>query len=580
MRRYLLKVVGGFTLLAAMAYLIGTFSPYPEMKNLPLFTLTTVWRIFFTLMISVAWGVSFGILAATNKTFGRILTPIVDILQSIPILGYFPLAIGFLYAWGAWGIETSVILLLFTSMAWAIYFGVLGAISSIPANVVESSKSFGIQGWKYTRHIVLPAIAPAVVSGANLAWSDGWFFMIAAEYVQYQQKVVSPPSGGVGYLLAQAAYFYKDMNLAIILLVFITTLIIVINSLTWHKLMDKANTGTFKPIISIDLSGVGKIIAAEESSILALGIHMPKGFSAVSQRLRQYSRLERIILWCVLGGLLLYFVVIEYDHFPALSIVQQGLSSPPADQLGNLSMFILLTMGRLTIAYLVSLVVAIGLGVLAAESKRAASLIYPIYDIGQGVPILALFPVIYLGLSGVVGSQRLALEITCIVMLVLDMIWYMFINITSAIKNIPTEIKEVGSLFGFKGLHRITHLIIPSILPAIVTGSILSWGTGWNTIIFSEYLQSSEPGVPSVWVPGIGSLLDLSKLLWKYHCASVPSRHHMCNSFVDGRPDLEASHQAIREIQGGGRIRCQCLMYNTSEKSSKRTRMRPSPSTT
>ncbi len=80
MRRYLLKVVGGFALLAAMAYLIGTFSPYPEMKNLPLYTLTTVWRIFFTLVISVAWGVSFGVLAATNKTAGRIITPIVDIL--------------------------------------------------------------------------------------------------------------------------------------------------------------------------------------------------------------------------------------------------------------------------------------------------------------------------------------------------------------------------------------------------------------------------------------------------------------------------------------------------------------------
>jgi ABC-type anion transport system duplicated permease subunit len=93
-------------------------------------------------------------------------------------------------------------------------------------------------------------------------------------------------------------------------------------------------------------------------------------------------------------------------------------------------------------------------------------------------------------------------------MLVLDMIWYMFINVTSAVKNIPTEINEVGRLFGFKGLSRVTHIVIPSILPAIVTGSILSWGTGWNTIIFAEYLQATKPGVPDVWIPGIGSLLD------------------------------------------------------------------------
>jgi NitT/TauT family transport system permease protein len=167
-------------------------------------------------------------------------------------------------------------------------------------------------------------------------------------------------------------------------------------------------------------------------------------------------------------------------------------------------------MGRLGIAYLISLAVAIGLGVLAAESKFMAAIIYPIYDIGQGVPILALFPVIYLGLTNLIGSQRVALEVTCIVMLVLDMIWYMFINITSAVKNIPSELREVGQLFGFKGLKRVTHLIIPAILPAIVTGSILSWGTGWNTIIFSEYLPQTDPAVPAVSVPGLGSFLDIS----------------------------------------------------------------------
>jgi ABC-type anion transport system duplicated permease subunit len=165
-------------------------------------------------------------------------------------------------------------------------------------------------------------------------------------------------------------------------------------------------------------------------------------------------------------------------------------------------------MGRLAGAYAISLVVAIGMGVLAAEHKRFAAIFYPLYDIGQGVPILALFPVVSLGLSGLIGNPRIALELTCIIMLVLDMIWYMFLNVVSAVKNIPTEINEVGQLFGFKGLKRITHLIIPSILPAIVTGSILSWGTGWNTIIFAEYLPSTEPTIPAVSVPGLGSFLD------------------------------------------------------------------------
>jgi len=481
---------------------------YPEVKNLPLYTFSTVSRIVITLLISVAWGISFGILAATNRVASLVLTPFIDLLQSIPILGYFPMVIGFLFALGPLGVELSVIILLFTSMAWAIFFGVLGAVRSIPTNVVESARSFGLTGWRYIRHVVLPAIAPAVVSGANLAWCDGWFFMIAAEYIQYKGTVVTPPSGGLGYLLARSAYFYKDMNLSIILLLFITFIVVYFNTLTWHRLMERASTGTFKPVFRMDLSGVGKLGISKATSWLRLRFHWPKSFSIASQRLRKYTHIERIIATALAFSAIFFVLYLVFGQFPTLTTIRGGFSEPPAEELSRLPMLIALTMGRLTIAYGLSLVVAIGMGVLAAEHKKFAAVFYPLYDIGQGVPILALFPVIFLGLNQLIGIPGIALELTCIIMLVLDMIWYMFLNIVSAVKNIPTEINEVGQLFGFKGLKRITHLVIPSILPSIVTGSILSWGTGWNTIIFAEYMPSTEPTVPPLSVPGIGSLLD------------------------------------------------------------------------
>jgi len=490
-----------------MALLIVTFVPYSDIKNLPLYTLSTVFRITITLLISVVWGVSSGILAATNRIASLILTPFIDLLQSIPILGYFPIVIGFLFTIGPLGIELAVIVLLFTSMAWAIFFGVLGAIRGIPTNVAESSRSFGLTGWRYVRHVILPAISPAVVSGANLAWCDGWFFMIAAEYIQYQSAFYSPPSGGLGYLLAKAAYEYKDMTLAVILLVYITFIVVYFNTLTWHKLMERASTGTYKAVFKMDLSGVGKLGVARATSWLHFGrLHWPKSFSIASQRLRKYSRLEKIIT--VLLSLFAVFLILSYvfGQFPTITEIQKGFSQPPSEELAFLPMLIGLTMSRLLIAYGISLVAAIGMGVLAAENKKFAAIFYPLYDIGQGVPILALFPVIFLGLNQLIGIPGIALEVTCITMLVLDMIWYMFLNVVSAVKNIPTEINEVGSLLGFKGLKRITHIVIPSILPAIVTGSILSWGTGWNTIIFAEYLPSATGQQLSI--PGIGSLLD------------------------------------------------------------------------
>jgi NitT/TauT family transport system permease protein len=503
------KFVGGFITLCVIIWLITSLVTYPEVKDLPLYTLSTVARISFTLLVSLGWGISFGIFAATNRTASLILTPLVDLLQSIPILGYFPLVVGFLFALGPWGVELSVIILLFTSMAWSIFFGVVGAIRAIPTNVAESARSFGLKGWQYIRNVILPAIVPAVVSGANLAWCDGWFFMIAAEYIQYQGRVVTPPSGGLGYLLATAAYDYKDMNLAILLLAYITFLVVFFNTLTWHKLMERASTGTFKPVFRLGLSGVGKLGIAKASSWMRFDqLHWRIHFSFVSHRLRKYSRTEKLIAVSLAVALVFLILSLESEHLPSLDMISEEFHKPPAEELAQLPILIGLTMGRLVIAYGISLVAAIGLGVSAVEHRKLAAVIYPLYDIGQGVPILALFPVAYLGFNQVMGNPRIALELTCIIMLVLDMIWYMFINVVSAVKNIPTEINEVGKMFGFKGLKRITHLVVPSILPSIVTGSLLSWGTGWNTIIFAEYLPSTEPTIPPVSIPGIGSLLD------------------------------------------------------------------------
>jgi NitT/TauT family transport system permease protein len=492
MSRRLVAYLIGFVFLIFAFWLVMSFVKNPEVQFLPYYTFRTLLRITITLGISVAWGVSFGILASTNRTASIILVPFIDLLQSIPILGYFPAVIMLfisIFQGSELAIEFSAMLLLFTSMAWAIFFGVVGAVKGIPVNVIESARSFGLKGFKYARHVVLPAIVPALVSGATLAWCDGWFFMIAAEYIEYSGTTYSVP--GLGSFLAKASYVYDDFNLSIVLLLLITFLVVYINFLTWHRLMERATAGTYKPVLKLGLSGVGQLGAIKvigPGRWLHLGdrVHWPKSLVVASHRLRKYTRLEKAI--ALLLMLALVFLVV-YLIAPQMSLegIRQGFLSYPADELGYLPGYIALTMGRLGVAYAISLGVALGMGILAAEHKKFASVFYPIYDIGQSVPILALFPVLFIALSRSLGGV-LGLEVTSIIMLVLDMIWYMFLNIVSAIKNIPSEIKEVGKLFGFKGLRRIIHIVIPCILPAIVTGSILAWGTGWNTIIFSEYM--------------------------------------------------------------------------------------------
>lgn len=498
----------GFVAIVVAFWLVMSFVQNPEVASLPYYTFRTLLRITITLGISVAWGVSFGILAATNKTASIVLVPIIDLLQSIPILGYFPGVILFfisIFQGSEIGIELSAMLLLFTSMAWAIFFGVVGAIKGIPTNITESAKSFGLTGSKYTRHVVFPAIVPALISGATLAWCDGWFFMIAAEYVVYLGVTYSVP--GLGSFLAKAAYVYQDLNLSVVLLVLITAIVLYINFLTWHRLMEKTSAGTYKPAIRIGLSGVGNLgVSAPRLLHVEDRIHTPKSIILAWKWLKRYTRLEKAIAFALSLVAIFFIIYFLVGHIPSLETLRQAFADPEFLQL---PVYVGLTMGRLAVAYVISLGIALGMGVLAAEHKKFAAIFYPIYDIGQAVPILALFPVFFVAFSRVFGGA-FGLEITAIVVLVLDMIWYMFLNVVSAVKSIPSEIKEVGHLFGLKGLKRITHLIIPAILPAIVTGSLLSWGTGWNTIIFAEYMPYETQlthGQP-LTLPGLGSYLD------------------------------------------------------------------------
>ena len=475
---------------------------------MPYYTFRTLLRITIALGISVAWGVSFGLLAATNKTASIVLVPIIDLLQSIPILGYFPGVILFfvsLFQGSEIGIELSAMLLLFTSMAWAIFFGVVGAVKGIPTNITESAQSFGLTGLKYTRHVVIPAVVPALISGATLAWCDGWFFMIAAEYVVYLGTTYSVP--GLGSYLAKATYVYSDLSLSLILLVLITAIVLYINFLTWHRLMERTSAGTYKPAIKIGLSGIGHL-GTVGPRWLHIGdrIHRPKSLILGSKWLKRYTRLEKAVAFAATVVAFFAIIYFLFGKVPSVEVFEQAFADP---EFADLPVYIALTMGRLGVAYAISLCIALGMGVLAAEHKKFAAIFYPIYDIGQAVPILALFPVLFITFSRVFGGT-FGLEVTAIVVLILDMIWYMFLNVVSAVKSIPSEMKEVGHLFGFKGLKRITHLVIPAILPAIVTGSILSWGTGWNTIIFAEYMpyETDLTGGQPLSLPGLGSYLD------------------------------------------------------------------------
>jgi len=496
-RRYLISFVIGSALLTLLYFSIMNSIKNPEISNLPYYTFRSLLRISIAYFVSLAIGLTFGIGSAVNKKFSAIITPTFDILQSIPILGYFPVVIVIILGIipGIIGLEMASIFLLFTSMTWAIFFGVYDSARSIPINILDAAKSFGIKGFQFIRHVMIPAIMPAIISGSFLAWCDGWFFMIAAEYITYAGEVRSLP--GLGSFLAKSAYVYNDVNLSATILILITSIVLFINYLIWHRLTDKVSG--YAHMIKLGFFGLPH---NEKHNKKRLTIQFKFRHRVVSKsKTRAYTTHQRLISIIIVA--VIFFSVIFYimKKIPTIDIVEKNILVP---EISKLPVYAFFTLSRLSIAYIIALGIAIFMGVLAAEKKKFAMVFYPLYDIGQAVPILALFPILSVYVSHFVGG-RLGLEVTAITMLVLDMIWYMFLNIVVAVKSIPEETREVSKIFGFKGIKRIKHIILPAIMPAIVTGSILAWGTGWNTIIFAEYMPH---GNEVISIPGLGSFLS------------------------------------------------------------------------
>jgi NitT/TauT family transport system permease protein len=382
-------------------------------------------------------------------------------------------------------------------MVWSIFFGVVGAIKSIPINIIDAAKAFNIKGLRFVTNVIIPAIIPALISGSILAWCDGWFFMIAAEYITYAGKIYSLP--GLGSFLAKSVYVYSDTNLAIIILVLITAIVMFINHFTWHRLMDKVSSTGYMPLFKL-----GMFSLKEEKKLTKRRFQLHFKFRhkiLPESKHKDYSLRQIIISVSIVALIFLIAIYTINKGILNLKTIKESILVP---ETFNLPVYTFFTLSRLTIAYLISLCLAILMGVLAAEHKKFATIFYPLYDIGQAVPILALFPILFVYLSQIFGG-RMGLEITAIIMLVLDMIWYMFLNVVAAVKSIPEETREVSKIFGFKGMNRIRHIILPAILPALITGSLLSWGTGWNTIIFAEYMpHGKEP----LSIPGLGSFLS------------------------------------------------------------------------
>ena len=483
-----------------------------DILNLPYYTISSLYRMFFAYLLSLAFAFSYGYIAATNRKLELTMLTTLDVLQSVPILGFFPVALFFfvgMFKNSTLGLEIAAIFLIFTCMAWNEAYGVYESIKTIPSNIQEMAISFKISGWLKFRKIIFPACARKIIYNGMLSWAGGWFFIIAAEIITTgDMRLV-----GLGRFLIESAW-RGDLISIFIGIIILITVILLMDIFIWIPLQIWADkfkyetTGEMPPLLRPMLTyrmfrwfpGV-KLIRKLIKKISILKIKRIVPVETISKYDIWFRKNEYIIKFLKYINLSLFMVIF-------LMIIGSGLYSlimlffqplPPDAFLIPIAIFY--SSIRILIAYIICVAWTLPVAVYLYEHKKVEKYALPIAEISAAIPATALFPVIILLIIQTVGNVDLA----TIILLLPGMQWYLFFNIIAGLHAIPADIKDTAKAFHIKGKLYWKRVIFPAILPSFITGSVTAWGGGWNTVIVSEYIQF---GGTTYGTMGIGYLLS------------------------------------------------------------------------
>jgi len=483
-----------YGILAIARTWLGPISPEAEISRsplaLPYYAAYSLLRILIAYLLSLGFTLIYGYVAAYNKTAERVMIPLLDILQSIPVLSFLPgvmLAMVALFPSRQIGIEMGSILLIFTGQVWNMAFSFYSSIKSIPRELHEAAHVYRFSWWQRFTQLELPYAAIGLVWNSMMSVAGGWFFLMACEMFVLGKRDFRLP--GLGSYL-QTAAGAGDTTAIVWGLVAMISVIVLLDQLVWRPVIAWADKFKFEQVESASaphslvldvlrrsraLSYLGRT-TIEPLNERVSRLFVPNRNSAVDTRRRSgWGRAIVRVLAAVLlaGGI--------------YAIVKAGyvLSDLAPEEMLTIARGAGATFLRVNVALLVGAAWAVPAGVAIGFNARLARIAQPLAQIAASVPATALFPVVLLVLVRVGGG----LGVASVVLMLLGTQWYILFNVIAGAMAIPTDLKEAASVYRFSSLDRWRLLILPGIFPYLITGLVTAAGGAWNASIIAEYFH-------------------------------------------------------------------------------------------
>src|ERR1700736_466970 len=498
------------------------FAPLSQLSSIPLsldpvhlpeYAARTTFRMLAGLALSLVFTLTYATWAAQSERAGKLLVPILDILQSVPILGFISITVVFFMSLApgrVLGAEFAAIFAIFTSQAWNMAFSFYQSLRTIPLELSEAAESFRLSPWMRFWRLEVPFAMPALVWNMMMSMSGGWFFVVASEAVVVGHTTFALP--GVGSYIALAI---AQKNLVAIGWAILTMLIVI---LLYDQLL-------FRPLVAwvdrfrveqepgvrvpnswaLTMMRRSRLIQAATVAFHAAVLWTSRAVKRRDMPLPEATAQPKRSLDLLWVSLVIGAVVLGVWHIVAVLIVNTSLRE--ALLVCGLAF---LTMLRVFILIGLASVIWVPIGVWVGMRPRAAQIVQPIAQFMAAFPANLLFPIAVYGIV----KWQLNPDIYLSPLMILGTQWYILFNVIAGASAIPAEMRYVAANFGITGWLWWRKVALPAVLPFYVTGAITASGGSWNAAIVAEL---ATWGQSQVKARGLGSYIAEATSAGDFH---------------------------------------------------------------
>jgi NitT/TauT family transport system permease protein len=464
-----------------------------DVALIPYYTARTVLRMFIAFAAALLFTFTYGYVAAKSVRARRVMLPLLDILQSVPVLGFLSITVtGFLalFPGSLLGVECASIFAIFTAQAWNMTFGFYHSVITIPAELQEVASVYRMNRWQRFTKVELPSSAIGLTWNSMMSFGGGWFFVAQSEAISVLNKNIKLP--GLGSYMA-AAVEAGDTRAAVYAIIAMIATIVIIDQLLWRPLVAWAEKFKLEQTEARDNPTSWLLDLLKRSYLLAwLSEHVGRAFGRFSERasalgsdLTQTNSghasaptrlLLRVALWAVLA------VAVGWLILGAIDIAQEIRTDMTGSQMLHVVWLGVLTLLRVLAMSVLATLIWTPIGVWIGLRPRVARVAQPLAQIAASFPVNMTFPFIVAFFI----SADIPINLGSVLLMALGTQWYILFNVIAGAMAIPTDLREAAALFGLHRWQLWKTLIIPAIFPFWVTGALTATGGAWNASIVAE----------------------------------------------------------------------------------------------